>query len=71
MEYTRLLRLYDQDPLHLECLTTDDLTELVLDYAPDIPDIVLEYAKEQDVDLHWVQNQLCDSDAIFMNLNMG
>jgi hypothetical protein len=58
---------YQEDPLHITCLTEDDLTDLVLDRAPDVPKLIIEYAIEEDVDFSWVREQLCLSDQILFD----
>ncbi len=71
MTLFELIKLYDENPMHLVCLTCDDLTELLLDNAPDIDPIVLEYAQEEDVDFEWVLEQFCESEQALFRQNMG
>lgn len=68
---SRLAELYKENPMHLTCLTYDDLTDLVLEQAPDVDSIVLEYAREQDVDFYWILEQLGETDQILFKSNLG
>lgn len=66
-----LLALYRQDHWHLTCLTTDDITDLVLQQMPDVPQVLLDYALERDVDFDWLQAQCCESEQILFRMNHG
>lgn len=71
MSISELLRLYDEDPIHLTCLTCDDLTDSILENAPDIHPIVLQYAREEDVDFEYILEQLGESEQILFRQNIG
>ena len=53
--------------IHLICLTADDLSDLVLEYAPDIPALLEEYAIEDGVDFNDVRSELCPSDQMLFD----
>ncbi|MDP3268880.1 MAG: hypothetical protein Q8M40_07505, partial [Legionella sp.] len=59
-----LLQLLNEDENHIHCLTTDDLAELVLFEAPHVPELILMYARNEDVDFNDISEQLCSSDRI-------
>ena len=69
--FEELMKLYREDKMHLTCLTASDLTDLVLEYAPNIPAIMMEYAKNYDGDLQWINGELCDSDATLWEIELG
>jgi hypothetical protein len=69
MSIPELMKLYEEDPVHLACLTCDSLYDLVLDIAPDVDPIVMEYARNMDIDLEDIASQLCESDASLFRLN--
>ncbi|WP_298624378.1 hypothetical protein [uncultured Legionella sp.] len=57
-----LLTLLKEDKNHIRCLTADDMTDLVLDEAPDVPDLILKYAVEEDVDFEFITQNLSYSE---------
>ena len=71
MPFLDLLELYRKNPMHLKCLTCDDLAELVLEQAPDIDAIVMEYAQEAHVDFDEILNELGDTDAMLLRNRLG
>jgi hypothetical protein len=66
-----LLSLYSEDSMHLDCLCCDDITDLVLEQAPDIHPIVMEYAIDFDVDFDFILESLCDSDSMQLRITLG
>lgn len=58
----KLLNLLKKDKWHISCLTADSLEDLVLDEAPQVPGLVLEYAQENEVDFEAISNSLCRSE---------
>ena len=71
MTIAELVKLYDEDPIHIVCLTCEDLTDYVLENAPGIHPIVLEYAKEEDVDFEDILEALGESDQLLFRHNIG
>jgi hypothetical protein len=65
--FAEFVQLYREDPLHLICLTAYDLSDLVLEYAPDIPALLEEYAIEHDVDFGDIRSELCESDQMLFD----
>lgn len=66
-----LIKLYREDPLHLTCLTSD-LYDLLLERGPDdIPQIMINYAKEFDIDLEDIASEWGESDRLLMSWNHG
>ncbi len=63
-----LITLYQEDPFHLVCLTCEDLTDLVLNTAPDVNKVLMGYAEE--VDFNWVSKQLCESEQMLFDMNL-
>jgi len=59
-----LLQLLNENENHIHCLTTDDLAELVLIEAPHVPELILKYAQEEDIDFNEISEQLCRLDRI-------
>lgn len=63
-----LLKLLKKDTNHIRCLTADDLTDIVIYEAPDVPDLILEYADKEDVDFEYVAKSLFKSERSSFNL---
>ncbi len=63
-----LLKLLKDDANHIRCLTADDMTDLVLDEAPDVPDLILQYADEEGVDFDFIVKSLSRSERILFNI---
>jgi hypothetical protein len=63
-----LLKLFKEDANHIRCLTADDMTSIVLDEAPDVPDLILQYANEEDVDFDFIAKNLSHSERSLFNL---
>jgi hypothetical protein len=66
-----LRRLYAENPDHLIYITCDDLDELVLQEAPDVPELLMEYARENDVDFDWILDELCESEQQIFRAKLG
>lgn len=71
MTITELRKLYSENPDHLEYITCEDLDDLVLQEAPDLPALLLEYARNYDVDLEWVMDELCESEQLLFRIRLG
>jgi|688.fasta_scaffold13698_5 hypothetical protein len=67
--FKELIDLYRKDPLHLDCITKD-IYDLVLERAPDIDPIIMEYAVQQDIDLGEIADQLGESDRMTFEMNL-
>lgn len=63
----KLLKLLKEDANHIRCLTSNNMTSLVLDEAPDVPDLILEYADNEDVDFDSIVKNLSYSERILFN----
>lgn len=64
-----LLKLLKEDANHIRCLTTDDMTDLVLEEAPNVPDLILQYAEEDgEVDFGYISKNLSSSDRSLFNI---
>lgn len=63
-----LLKLLKEDENHIRCLTADDMTDLVLEEAPDVPDLILQYADEEDVDFDFIVKNLSYSERSLFNI---
>ncbi|WP_131794165.1 hypothetical protein [Fluoribacter gormanii] len=64
----QLLNLHKEDANHIRCLTADDMTDIVLDEAPDVPDLILKYADEDGVDFDYIKQNLSYSERCLFNL---
>ena len=62
---------YREDPMHLECLVADDMTDLVLEHAPDISETLEHYAHMHGVDFQFIYSQLTESEQILFNIRFG
>ncbi len=71
MSIGELLALHAKDPMHLTCLTCDDLTDLVYEMAPDVDPVLLDYAQQADVDFDWVIEQLSEYQAVLFKTNLS
>lgn len=71
MIFSDFIKLYREDPEHLTYLTTDDLTDLMMEEAPDISPLLEEYARNNDVDFDYVRSQLGESDQILWDIRFG
>lgn len=69
LSFSQILLLYRENPLHLRCLTCNDIFDLVLEFAPEVNSIVMEYA--DDVDFNEVKEQLCETDGYTFDLNLS
>lgn len=63
----KLVKKFAVDPMHLTCLTCDDLEDLVVDLAPDVPDLVMKYAHENGVKFSLVKKQLGKSERLLFD----
>ncbi|MBN9412658.1 MAG: hypothetical protein J0H12_01860 [Candidatus Paracaedimonas acanthamoebae] len=62
------IKLYQDDPLHIECMIGDP-TDIGLDQAPDIDPVVMEYLDEDDI--AWIREQLGETDQVLFDTNLG
>lgn len=64
----KLLKLLKEDADHIRCLTADDMTDIVLDEAPNVPALILQYADDEDVDFEFIAESLSYSEQRLFDL---